>query len=48
MSWRLVLTLALYLLVAGCAELGYRPPPGADTEPVRGGPAGGGGGGGSM
>jgi hypothetical protein len=47
MSWRLALVFAVYLVVAGCAGLGYQPPPSADTEPVRGGP-GGGGGGGSM
>jgi hypothetical protein len=48
MSWRLALAFAVYLVVAGCAGLGYQPPPGADTEPVRGGPGGGGGGGGGS
>lgn len=43
MTWRIVV-LAAYLAVAGCSGLGYQPPPGADAEPVRGGPAGGGGG----
>jgi len=47
-SWRLALAFAVYLVVAGCAGLGYQPPPGADTEPVRGGPGGGGGGGGGS
>jgi len=36
------------LVLSGCTGLGYQPPPGADAEPVRGGPGGGGGGGGSM
>jgi hypothetical protein len=34
------------LVLAGCAGAGYRPPPGANTEPVHG--ESGGGGGGSM
>jgi len=37
----------LLLCLAACVSLGYQPPPGADAEPVRGGP-GGGGAGGSM
>jgi hypothetical protein len=45
---RLALALAVCVVVAGCARLGYQPPPGADTEPVRGGPGGGGGGGGGS
>ena len=48
MSWRLALAFVVYMVVAGCAGLGYQPPPGADTEPVRGGPGGGGGGGGGS
>ncbi|HEU0217018.1 MAG TPA: hypothetical protein VFQ90_10175 [Stellaceae bacterium] len=35
-------------VLAACASPGYRPPPGANTEPVHGESGGGGGGGGSM
>jgi hypothetical protein len=47
MNWRWVFALSIYLVMAGCAGLGYQPPPGADAEPVHGGPGGGGGGGGA-
>ena len=35
------------LILAACTQAGYRPAPGANTEPVHG-ESGGGGGGGSM
>jgi hypothetical protein len=44
--WLLAFAILACMAVGGCAAAGYRPPPGADLEPVHG--ESGGAGGGSM
>jgi hypothetical protein len=45
---KLLAAILACLVLAACANAGYRPAPGANTEPVHGESGGGGGGGGSM
>ena len=48
MSWRTVIALLAWLALGACASVGYRPPQGANVEPVHGESGGGGGGGGGA